>query len=145
MDIYRSWTIYYHNYVVYSLLRNAVLGILGFYNIEDIMKTIDLLLGTDVIDVGPRRRGGSNRLKNNLLCQDSYLLDALVKLDGNSSMPRSWSRCARHTFMQRSMPAQLNDISLAESTFIRARNTFYFVAIYRPKSAMRDHSLIDWL
>ena len=60
------------------------------------MKTIDLLLGTDVIDVGPRRRGGSNRLKNNLLCQDSYLLDALVKLDGNSSMPRSWSRCARH-------------------------------------------------
>ena len=58
------------SYVVYSLqnsslndIRNAVLG---FYNIEDVMKAIELLwerVSTEVIGVRPRRSGGSNRLR----------------------------------------------------------------------------------
>ena len=85
------------SYVVYSLqnslndIKNAVLG---FYNIEDVMKAIDLLwerVGTDVIGVRPRRRGGSNRQKESVV---SGLTGCFRKARSKFVYAAYWSQCA---------------------------------------------------
>ena len=87
----------------------------GFWTEEDVSKATDLLwerVGCALLGDRHRRRGSVKCPKKSRLCQD--LLEALVKLDKESMMPRIGVDALELAFIPRSMPAELNNITLAD-------------------------------
>ena len=90
-------------------------AILGHYTEDDIKKAMDLLwerAGYGELVERPRCRCDHNRSKKDMYCQD--LLDALNKLDKSMKMPRIGIDALELAFIPRSMPAELNNMSLAD-------------------------------